>query len=64
MRLAADMSFGKNDLRQFNGIFDCLAKIYQSDGVKGVYRGCLMGTIGIFVYRGLYFGIFDTGRGL
>lgn len=32
---------------EFNGISDCVRKIYQKDGLKAFYRGYLMNTLGI-----------------
>ncbi len=41
---------------------DCLTKTYKSDGIVGVYRGLVVSIPSIFIYRGLYFGIYDTGK--
>lgn len=57
-RLGADI--GKGDKRQFNGIFDCIAKIYKSDGLGGLYQGFAASIYGIIVYRAAFFGGFDT----
>ena len=35
-RLAADV--GKTGSREFNGLVDCLVKIFKSDGPIGLYR--------------------------
>jgi len=59
-RLGVDAK--QNGQRQFKGVFDCLNKTYQSDGIKGLYRGAGMAVYGIFIYRGLYFGIYDSGK--
>lgn len=32
----------------------------KSDGIFGLYRGFVISCFGIVIYRGLYFGIFDT----
>lgn len=32
----------------------------KSDGVAGLYRGFVISCVGIVIYRGLYFGLFDT----
>ncbi|CAF0711259.1 unnamed protein product [Brachionus calyciflorus] len=32
---------------EFNGISDCIRKIYKTDGLKAFYRGYLMNTLGI-----------------
>lgn len=58
-RLAADI--GKTD-RMFNGLGDCLKKIYKSDGAKGLYQGFFVSVIGIMFYRGFYFGTYDTAK--
>lgn len=34
----------------------------KSDGVAGLYRGFVISCVGIVVYRGFYFGLFDTIR--
>jgi solute carrier family 25 (adenine nucleotide translocator) protein 4/5/6/31 len=57
-RLGADI--GKGDKRQFNGMFDCIAKIYKSDGLGGLYQGFAASIYGIIVYRAAFFGGFDT----
>ena len=59
-RLAADVKVGKGAERQFTGIIDVYQKTLQSDGIKGLYRGFAISFLGIMVYRGLYFGLFDT----
>merc|ERR1712126_683993 len=33
-----------------------------SDGIAGLYRGFAISCVGIFNYRGLYFGIYDTAK--
>ena len=48
--------------RQFSGLANCLRKTYNSDGFRGLYRGLAIAIPSIFIYRGLYFGIYDTGR--
>jgi len=57
-RLAADI--GKKSERQFAGLGDCLTKIAKSDGPIGLYRGFGVSVLGIVVYRGVYFGTYDT----
>jgi solute carrier family 25 (adenine nucleotide translocator) protein 4/5/6/31 len=46
--------------RQFNGLWDVYRKTIASDGVQGLYRGFVISCVGIIVYRGFYFGLFDT----
>jgi len=61
-RLGVDMGANKSGERQFRGLFDCVNKVYASDGIRGLYRGLNSCLLGIFVYRGLYFGIYDGGK--
>jgi len=46
--------------RQFSGLVDVYKKTLASDGVVGLYRGFAVSCLGIVVYRGLYFGLYDT----
>ncbi|CAJ1955628.1 unnamed protein product [Sphenostylis stenocarpa] len=60
-RLASDAKAGKKGgERQFNGLIDVYRKTLQSDGVAGLYRGFNVSWVGIIVYRGLYFGMYDS----
>merc|ERR1712080_330832 len=62
-RLANDMKqVGKSgkETREFNGLIDCYVKTFKADGIAGLYRGFVISAVGIFVYRGLYFGLYDT----
>jgi len=61
-RLAADV--GKAGVREFNGLGDCLGKIFKSDGLGGLYRGFGVSVQGIIIYRAAYFGFYDTARGM
>jgi len=58
-RLANDAK-GKGGERQFNGLIDVYVKTIKSDGVQGLYRGFVISAVGIFIYRGMYFGLYDT----
>merc|ERR1711926_37993 len=58
-RLANDAK-GKGGERQFNGLIDVYTKTLKSDGIQGLYRGFTISAVGIFIYRGMYFGLFDT----
>lgn len=60
-RLANDTkSAKKGGERQFNGLLDLYKKTLASDGIAGLYRGFVISCVGIFVYRGMYFGLYDT----
>lgn len=60
-RLASDNKAAKKGgERQFNGLLDVYRKTIASDGVAGLYRGFVISCVGIIVYRGFYFGLYDT----
>jgi solute carrier family 25 (adenine nucleotide translocator) protein 4/5/6/31 len=60
-RLANDAKNAKSGGdRQFNGLVDVYRKTLASDGVAGLYRGFMPSVAGIIVYRGLYFGMYDS----
>jgi len=46
--------------RQFNGLLDVYKKTLAADGISGLYRGFVISCVGIMVYRGFYFGLYDT----
>jgi len=58
-KLANDAK-GKGGERQYNGLVDVYKKTIQTDGVQGLYRGFVISAVGIFIYRGFYFGLYDT----
>merc|ERR1711970_1677218 len=58
-RLANDNK-GKDGKRQYNGLIDVYRKTLASDGIGGLYRGFVISCVGIFIYRGLYFGLYDS----
>ncbi len=60
-RLGVDVGKGAAD-RQFNGLIDCCAKIFKTDGMAGLYKGFGISVAGIFVYRAFYFGGYDAGK--
>jgi len=60
-RLANDnKSSKKGGQRQFNGLIDVYRKTLATDGIQGLYRGFNISCVGIIVYRGLYFGMYDS----
>merc|ERR1711988_388411 len=58
-RLANDAK-GKGGERQFNGLIDVYVKTLKTDGIQGLYRGFAIPCVGIFIYRGMYFGLYDS----
>ncbi|MED6121115.1 ADP/ATP carrier protein [Stylosanthes scabra] len=61
-RLANDAKAAKKGggERQFNGLIDVYKKTLATDGIAGLYRGFNISCVGIIVYRGLYFGMYDS----
>jgi solute carrier family 25 (adenine nucleotide translocator) protein 4/5/6/31 len=61
-RLANDTKSAKKGgaERQFNGLIDVYRKTLATDGVAGLYRGFVISCVGIIIYRGCYFGFYDT----
>uniref|UniRef100_UPI00358F1358 ADP/ATP translocase 1-like n=1 Tax=Myxine glutinosa TaxID=7769 RepID=UPI00358F1358 len=62
-RLAADVGKGLSE-REFQGLGNCLTKIYRSDGFRGLYQGFNVSVQGIIIYRAAYFGVYDTAKGM
>ncbi|CAI2376208.1 unnamed protein product [Moneuplotes crassus] len=58
-RLAADC--GIHSQRQFSSLSNCIQTIYSKEQLRGLYRGIRVSLLGIVVYRGAYFGLYDTG---
>jgi len=65
-RLANDAKLAKKGVgggeRQFNGLIDVYRKTLRSDGIAGLYRGFVISAVGIVIYRGLYFGLYDSTK--
>lgn len=60
-KLANDLkSSSKGGEREYNGLIDVYRKTLQTDGVVGLYRGFVISCVGIVVYRGCYFGFYDS----
>ncbi|KAL7415325.1 mitochondrial carrier domain-containing protein [Mrakia frigida] len=60
-RLSADAKdASRGGKRQFTGIIDVYKKTLASDGVAGLYRGFGPSIVGIIIYRGFAFGLYDS----
>merc|ERR1711972_51928 len=46
--------------RQYSGLVDVYKQTLATDGIGGLYRGFVISAVGIFIYRGLYFGLYDS----
>merc|ERR1712100_86252 len=54
---------GKGGNREFNGLVDCIGKVMRAGGPMALYQGFGVSVQGIIVYRGAYFGLYDTAVG-
>ncbi|ORM41869.1 uncharacterized protein BXIN_0643 [Babesia sp. Xinjiang] len=61
-RLASDVR--KEGQREFTGLIDCLMKIRRSTGFFSLYKGFNISVTGIIVYRGTYFGMYDSAKAM
>lgn len=61
-RLASDV--GKEGTREFTGLGDCLMKTARRTGFFSLYGGFFVSVQGIIMYRGAYFGLFDTAKAI
>ena len=60
-RLTNDLKSAKRGgQKQYSGLIDVYKKTIATDGVVGLYRGFVISCVGIVIYRGLYFGIYDS----
>ncbi|CAF0800170.1 unnamed protein product [Adineta steineri] len=61
-RLANDVKSTKKGggERQYKGLVDVYKKTLATDGIAGLYRGFVISCVGIVIYRGCYFGFYDT----
>jgi len=60
-RLANDTKSAKaGSAHRFNGLIDVYKKTVATDGIAGLYRGFVVSCVGIIIYRGCYFGFYDT----
>lgn len=59
-RLAADVRKGAE--REFTGMINCLSTIGRRTGFFSLYQGFGVSVQGIIIYRGAYFGLYDTGK--
>ncbi|KAL4474832.1 hypothetical protein ABPG74_001528 [Tetrahymena malaccensis] len=59
-KLITDTTNPKTVCKQYSGLIDVYIQTLKSDGFEGLYRGFVISCLGIFIYRGLYFGLYDT----
>ena len=56
-QMIADVKHGEK--YQYKGITDVIVKTWKKSGFFGFYRGYFLSCIGVMVYRGCYFGLYD-----
>lgn len=61
-RLGNDTICPLTGKRKYNGLIDVYKQTLKADGIQGLYRGFVVSCLGIFVYRGFYFGLYDTAK--
>ena len=59
--MATNVAHGK---AKREGIISLLTRIYNKGGVQALYTGFQLSIVGIVGYRAVYFGFFDTAKGL
>jgi solute carrier family 25 (mitochondrial adenine nucleotide translocator), member 4/5/6/31 len=60
-RLSNDLKSAKTGgSKKYSGLIDVYKQTLATDGIAGLYRGFVISCVGIVIYRGLYFGIFDS----
>ncbi|KAJ6497010.1 mitochondrial carrier [Mycena vitilis] len=59
-RLSSDAKSNAGGKRQFNGLLDVYKQTLKADGIAGLYRGFVPSIVGIMIYRGAYFGFYDS----
>ncbi|KAJ1861983.1 ADP/ATP carrier protein [Coemansia sp. RSA 989] len=56
------MALDVGSTRQFTGLWNCMSTIYKSGGISSLYYGYTPAALSILVYRGLYFGLYDSAK--
>ena len=61
-RLGTDVwkSVNKGTAREFSNTVDCIIKTARTEGWLRLYRGFTLSCAGASIYRGVYFGLYDT----
>ena len=44
------------------GVFDTIGQIREKNGLLSLYRGLGASLLGVSIYRGLYFGLYETAK--
>jgi solute carrier family 25 (adenine nucleotide translocator) protein 4/5/6/31 len=62
IRFANDLRSSKkgDDQRKYKSLFDVYRKTLATEGIAGLHRGFVISCVGVIIYRGCYFGFYDT----
>lgn len=47
-------------MEQFSGLLDAYKKTVEREGIQRLYKGFSISLLGISIYRGMYFGLYDS----
>lgn len=61
-RMGNDVPDEKTGQRKYKNLRHCYSETIKTDGIQGLYRGFATSCFGIFIYRGFYFGLYDTAK--
>ena len=54
--------FGPKSQLEHSGVLHAMRNVFSQDGARGLFRGMSVSVVGVVVYRGMYFGLYDTGK--
>jgi len=61
-RLCMGVDVGTRNSKAFYSLFNFYRQIYREKGIRGWYSGLCNSLVSVFVFRGVHFGLFDTGK--
>lgn len=61
-RLAVDIAKGSKHTRQFRGMSDVIVYTFQTDGIRGMYKGYGTSIVYVAMHRVVYLGGFDVAK--
>jgi len=61
-QLANDMVINDKNQRRYKRLTHVYSNIYKTEGLRGLNRGLTISLSKMFIYRGLYFGLFDFSK--
>lgn len=61
-QLSSDTLAAKGGKRKFTGVVDCMKQTFRAGGFRASYKGVFPAMIGVFAFRGLWFGFYDFAK--